>query len=66
MMPMMLPPIAVAITWKLIYQPQFGVLNEIMFRLGLPSQAWAGDVNLAMFCDHRRRRVGVDARSFSC
>ncbi|WP_028745687.1 carbohydrate ABC transporter permease [Rhizobium mesoamericanum] len=49
MIPMMLPPIAVAITWKLIYEPQFGVLNEIMFRLGLPVQAWAGDVNLAMF-----------------
>ena len=46
--PMMIPPIAVALTWKLIYQPQFGVLNELMFRLGLPSQAWAGDVNLAM------------------
>ncbi len=50
MLPMMLPPIAVAITWKLIYEPQFGILNEIMFRLGLPLQAWAGDVNLAMFC----------------
>jgi multiple sugar transport system permease protein len=49
MMPMMLPPIAVAITWKLIYEPQFGVLNEIMFRLGLPLQAWAGDADLAMF-----------------
>ncbi|AZO32083.1 MULTISPECIES: carbohydrate ABC transporter permease [unclassified Mesorhizobium] len=49
MLPMMLPPIAVAITWKLIYEPQFGVLNEIMFRLGLPLQAWAGDVRLAMF-----------------
>ncbi len=49
MIPMMLPPIAVAITWKLIYEPQFGVLNEIMFQLGLPTQAWAGDVDLAMF-----------------
>jgi multiple sugar transport system permease protein len=49
MIPMMLPPIAAAITWKLIFQPQFGVLNEIMFRLGLPPQAWAGDVHLAMF-----------------
>jgi multiple sugar transport system permease protein len=48
MMPMMLPPIAVAITWKLIYQPQFGVLNELMFQLGLPTQAWVGDVDLAM------------------
>jgi multiple sugar transport system permease protein len=49
MLPMMLPPIAVAITWKLIYEPQFGILNEIMFRLGLPLQAWAGDASLAMF-----------------
>ena len=49
MIPMMLPPIAVAITWKLIFQPQFGVLNEIMYRLGLPPQGWAGDVHLAMF-----------------
>ena len=49
MIPMMLPPIAVAITWKLIYEPQFGVLNEIMFQLGLPLQAWAGDADLAMF-----------------
>ena len=48
MLPMMLPPIAVAITWKLIYEPQFGVLNEIMFQLGLPLQAWAGDAELAM------------------
>ena len=49
MLPMMLPPVAVAITWKLIYEPQFGVLNEIMYRLDLPLQAWAGDVRLAMF-----------------
>ncbi len=49
MLPMMLPPIAVAITWKLIYEPQFGILNEIMFQLGLPLQAWAGDIDLAMF-----------------
>jgi multiple sugar transport system permease protein len=48
MLPMMLPPVAVAITWKLIYEPQFGVLNEIMFQLGLPLQAWAGDADLAM------------------
>jgi len=50
MLPMMLPPIAVAITWKLIYEPQFGILNEIMFQLGLPLQAWVGDASLAMAC----------------
>jgi multiple sugar transport system permease protein len=65
MIPMMLPPIAVAITWKLIYEPQFGVLNEMMFQLNrfvqwigltrlfpglvISTQAWAGDADLAMF-----------------
>jgi multiple sugar transport system permease protein len=48
MIPMMIPPIAVAITWKLIYQPQFGILNEIMYRLGLPQLSWAGDARLAL------------------
>ena len=49
MLPMMFPPIAVAITWKLIYQPQFGVLNDILFRLGLPLGVWASGVNSAMW-----------------
>jgi multiple sugar transport system permease protein len=48
MIPMMIPPIAGAITWKLIYQPQFGILNEIMYWLGLPQLSWAGDARLAL------------------
>jgi multiple sugar transport system permease protein len=48
MLPMMLPPVAVAITWKLIYQPQFGVLNDLLWRLGLPTGTWTAGVNTAM------------------
>lgn len=49
MLPMMLPPVAVAITWKLIYQPQFGVLNDFLFRLGLPTGVWASGADTAMW-----------------
>ncbi|MCH8112141.1 MAG: sugar ABC transporter permease [Proteobacteria bacterium] len=49
MLPMMLPPVAVAITWKLIYQPQFGVLNDFLFRLGLPTGVWTSGADSAMW-----------------
>jgi multiple sugar transport system permease protein len=48
LIPMMLPPIAVAITWKLLYQPQFGVINDILFRLGFEPVLWTASVNTAM------------------
>lgn len=35
MIPVMLPPIAVAISWKLMFQPQFGIINDILYRLGI-------------------------------
>lgn len=35
LIPMMLPPIAVAIAWKLMYQPQFGIINALLRLLGV-------------------------------
>ena len=49
MIPMMLPPIAVAITWKLMYQPQFGVFNEILFWVGIEPQVWASGAGSALW-----------------
>lgn len=48
MLPMMLPPIAVAIVWKLMYQPQFGVINDLLSRLGLEPSLWASGYATAM------------------
>lgn len=48
LIPMMLPPIAVAITWKILYQPTFGVLNDLLVRLGLDPVLWTASVNTAM------------------
>jgi multiple sugar transport system permease protein len=35
LIPMMLPPVAVAISWKLMLQPEFGVVNDILYRTGI-------------------------------
>jgi multiple sugar transport system permease protein len=35
MVPMLLPPVVAAVVWRLIYNPQFGVLNLTLRRLGL-------------------------------
>ena len=48
LLPMMLPPIAVAIVWKLMYQPQFGVINDLLIRLGLEPSLWASGHGSAM------------------
>jgi multiple sugar transport system permease protein len=48
LLPMMLPPIAVAIVWKLMYQPQFGVINDLLIRLGLEPSLWVSGHGTAM------------------
>lgn len=47
-LPMMMPTIVVAIVWKLLYQPQFGVINDLLKDVGLPPQLWASGINTAM------------------
>ena len=41
--PMLLPPVVVAVIWRLIYNPQFGVLNGTLRNLGIHTSAltWA-------------------------
>jgi multiple sugar transport system permease protein len=38
LVPWAMPPVVVGIMWKLIYQPQAGVLNETLRRLHLPGE----------------------------
>ena len=47
-LPMMMPTIVVAIVWKLLYQPQFGVINDILASLGLPTLLWVASIKTAM------------------
>ncbi len=40
--------VAVAIVWRWIYNPQFGLLNAFLGVFGIPPKNWLGDPKLAM------------------
>ncbi len=46
--PMVLPPIVVAIMWKVLFTPDISVVNWILGLLGLPQPAWLADPHLAL------------------
>jgi len=46
--PMVLPPIVVAIMWKVLFTPDISVLNWILGLLGLPQPAWLAHPRLAL------------------
>ena len=48
LMPMLLPPVVAAVAWRLIFNPQFGVLNGTLKGFGLR--------HIAPHLDQRRRR----------
>ncbi len=48
MLPIMMPPITVGLIWRLLLQPDLGVVNFLLKTLGLHALGWYGDPNLAM------------------
>ncbi len=48
MLPMMVAPVAVGAIWRLMYNPQFGLLNNVLRGLGFSPLNWLADKNLAM------------------
>jgi multiple sugar transport system permease protein len=46
--PMVLPPIVVAIMWKVLFTPDISVLNWVLGLLGLPQPAWLAHPQLAL------------------
>jgi len=46
--PMVLPPIVVAIIWKVLFTPGISPLNWVLGLVGLPQPAWLADPNLAL------------------
>ncbi|MGV9275577.1 carbohydrate ABC transporter permease [Streptomyces griseosporeus] len=47
-LPVMLPPVASVLLFKYLYDPGYGLLNEILRFLHLPEQQWLQDPDLAM------------------
>jgi multiple sugar transport system permease protein len=48
--PILVPPIAIGTIWRLMYNYDFGILNQFLNLLSLPSQTWVADPKLAMIC----------------
>lgn len=47
--PMVLPPVVVALTWKILFTPDVSVLNWLLGLAGLPQPAWLTDSTLALW-----------------
>lgn len=55
MIPVMMPPIAVGLIWRLLLQPDLGIVNYVIGLVGIPKLGWYGDPSLAMLTV-----IGVD------
>ncbi len=47
-MPVVTTLVAVAIVWRYLYQPEYGLLNWLLRSAGLPAVDWLGDARWAM------------------
>ncbi|MFC9621787.1 carbohydrate ABC transporter permease [Streptomyces sp. NPDC056930] len=47
-LPVMLPPVASVLLFKYLYDPGYGLLNEILGFFGLPAQQWLQDPDTSM------------------
>jgi len=48
LVPMLITPIAVGITWRIMMMPDLGVLNFLLAKLGIPPQPWANSATSAL------------------
>ncbi|WP_198928711.1 carbohydrate ABC transporter permease [Rhizobium sp. AC44/96] len=46
--PMAMSPISVALIWKMLLQPNLGIVNHLLETVGLPRIDWLGNANLAL------------------
>jgi multiple sugar transport system permease protein len=46
--PMAMSPISVALIWKMLLQPNLGIVNHLLEAAGLPRVDWLGNANLAL------------------
>lgn len=49
LLPSIVPGVASAVIWRWMYNPDWGFLNAILARLGLPSMGWLNDPQMAKF-----------------
>jgi multiple sugar transport system permease protein len=47
--PILLAPIVAALMWRYMYQSDFGVINFVFEKIGLPTEAWLANADLAIW-----------------
>ena len=47
-LPILIPGIVIGAIWKLMYNPDFGIINQLLGVIGLTGQDWLGDTRLAL------------------
>jgi multiple sugar transport system permease protein len=47
--PILLAPIVTALMWRFMYEPNFGVINYLFAKIGLPTEAWLADPDYALW-----------------
>jgi multiple sugar transport system permease protein len=48
LLPVLIPGIVIGAIWKLMYNPDFGVINQLLIAIGLSGRDWLGDGKLAL------------------
>jgi multiple sugar transport system permease protein len=47
--PIIMPPVAVSLMWFFMYEPNFGVINYLLSRIGFPPVLWLSDPSIALY-----------------
>ncbi|MFV0245074.1 MAG: carbohydrate ABC transporter permease [Qingshengfaniella sp.] len=47
-LPMAMSPVAVALIWRMLLQPNLGIVNQSLVAMGLPMVDWLGDSDIAL------------------
>lgn len=48
LLPILIPPVAIGNIWRLMYNPEFGVINALLAHFGIPGQDFLGSTQTAL------------------
>lgn len=48
LMPLVATPVAVGMMWRLIFEPNIGIANHVLMKLGIPAQPWLAGERTAL------------------
>ena len=48
MTPILIPPVAIGVIWRLMYDYNYGIINQLLHLIGITGPVWTGDPNLAL------------------